>query len=168
MSLKEIFYKGKSTRKFATETGDILNEDMSLVKTYNNGGGYLTIGLCSGKTKNGKPTTIRAYVHRIIAELFVENLNQCPEVNHKDCNRQNNSAVNLEWVTSKDNIAHAHTANRFEKRKKVVPKRLNNEEKASILSMYAEGKTHKTIADSINRSRTTVSSFLLVNSPTVQ
>ena len=43
------------------------------------------------------------YVHRIIAKLFVENPENKPFVNHLDCNRANNKASNLEWVTSKEN-----------------------------------------------------------------
>ena len=47
------------------------------------------------------------YVHRIIAKLFVENPENKPFVNHLDCNRANNKASNLEWVTSKENNEYA-------------------------------------------------------------
>lgn len=40
------------------------------------------------------------YVHRIIATLFLDNSNNYPEVNHKDCNPMNNSVDNLEWCTT--------------------------------------------------------------------
>lgn len=39
-------------------------------------------------------------VHRLIALAFVPNLYGLPEVNHKDENKHNNSASNLEWCTS--------------------------------------------------------------------
>lgn len=47
------------------------------------------------------------YIHRIIAELFIPNPNNLPEVNHLDCNRANNKAENLEWTTRKDNLIYA-------------------------------------------------------------
>lgn len=47
------------------------------------------------------------YVHRIIAELFLDNSNNLPEVNHIDSDRTNNHVDNLEWVTREDNLKHA-------------------------------------------------------------
>ena len=46
-------------------------------------------------------------VHRIVAEVFVPNPYGYSEVNHKDGNKKNNCATNLEWVTHKRNIEHA-------------------------------------------------------------
>lgn len=54
--------------------------------------GYVGIVLkVGGKQKN-------FMVHRLVAKAFVTGYFECADVNHKDCNRQNNHADNLEWM----------------------------------------------------------------------
>ena len=59
--------------------------------------GYLVTGL----SKNGKQAYVR--VHRLVAEAFIPNPNNYPQVNHKDENKENNNVDNLEWCTAKYN-----------------------------------------------------------------
>ena len=63
--------------------------------------GYYTVGI----KINGKSKSI--IVHRLIAKAFIPNPDNKPQVNHIDGNKLNNSAVNLEWVTNKENSEHA-------------------------------------------------------------
>jgi hypothetical protein len=56
-------------------------------------------------SNNGK--TSCKLVHRLVAETYIPNPHNLPEVNHKDCNKENNNVSNLEWVTSKQNGEHA-------------------------------------------------------------
>jgi hypothetical protein len=49
------------------------------------------------------------YLHRIVAEHFIENLENLPEVNHKDGNFYNNSHENLEWISKINNMRHARS-----------------------------------------------------------
>lgn len=60
--------------------------------------GYLYVNLCKdGKVKGMK-------VHRLVAQAFIPNPNNLPQVNHKDENPQNNAASNLEWCSARYNI----------------------------------------------------------------
>ena len=51
--------------------------------------------------KNGKPKTHK--VHRIVAEAYIPNLDNLPQINHKDENKTNNCLQNLEWCDAKYN-----------------------------------------------------------------
>ena len=64
--------------------------------------GYEYVHLCNGK---GKTKLFR--VHRLVAEAFIPNPDNSPEVNHKDGNKQNNSVDKLEWCTNLENIQHS-------------------------------------------------------------
>ena len=72
------------------------------LKPLDNGNGYLAVSL----SKNGKVR--RFYIHRLIAESFLENIEKKEEVNHIDGNRGNNSLSNLEWVTRSENHHHRY------------------------------------------------------------
>lgn len=61
---------------------------------------YLKVKLSYGPQKT-------IMVHRLVAEAFCPNPFEKPQVNHKDANKENNRADNLEWVTAKENTAHA-------------------------------------------------------------
>jgi hypothetical protein len=58
-----------------------------------------------------KPIKKRFFVHRLVAYHFVDGYNKNLIVNHKDGNKQNNIADNLEWITHSENDKHAFKHN---------------------------------------------------------
>lgn len=60
--------------------------------------GYLKVGLC----KNGRVNQFQ--LHRLVAETFIANPHNLPEVNHKDENKKNSCVENLEWMRHMDNL----------------------------------------------------------------
>ena len=55
----------------------------------------------------GRDKTATIKVHRAVAETFIPNPSNLPQVNHKDGNKLNNNIDNLEWVSEKQNLIHA-------------------------------------------------------------
>lgn len=68
--------------------------------------GYLYVEL----SKQGYSKKYR--VHRLVAEAFIDNPNKLPQVNHKDENKHNNNASNLEWCTAKYNSSYGTRSKR--------------------------------------------------------
>ncbi len=68
---------------------------------FDNGHGYLCVCLHSkGHRKN-------YYVHRLVAEAFIDNPLEKPCINHLDSNTRNNNAENLEWCTQLENVRYS-------------------------------------------------------------
>lgn len=84
-----------------------------ILKQHINKQGYKKVILVNNnKAKNFQ-------VHRLVAEAFLPNPSNLPQVNHKDENKQNNCVENLEWCNSSYNINYGNRNN-------LVAKKLKN------------------------------------------
>lgn len=82
-----------------------------LLTERDNGHGYKSVMFC----KNHK--LYHKYVHILVAEAFIQNPSNLPYVNHKDENKGNNCADNLEWCTgSYNNLYGTRTQRWYETR----------------------------------------------------
>ena len=68
-----------------------------ILKPRLNSSGYYFITLCNDSVSK------QFQLHRLVAQAFIPNLYNKPQVNHLDENKLNNCVNNLEWVTAKDN-----------------------------------------------------------------
>lgn len=86
-----------------SNTGFIRNKTTKYIlkgrETFN---GYLQVSLKIDE----KNKFINKYVHRLVAQFWLENINNKEEVNHIDGDKKNNNIANLEWVTAKENSNH--------------------------------------------------------------
>ena len=97
-----------------SNTGQLISlRKNQLLKPFTHKKGYLVATL----TKDKKASHL--YVHRIVANAFLENEEANKQINHKDGNKTNNCAENLEWCNDTENKKHAFE-NGLRKMKEVV------------------------------------------------
>lgn len=93
-------------RDILRSNGKIQHRKARNIRMCLNADGYVRVKL------NRDAHTKSMFVHRLVAMAFVPGYEDGKEVNHKDCDRQNNSADNLEWVSHYENIRYAKSLKR--------------------------------------------------------
>lgn len=83
-----------------------------ILSGYDNGKGYIVYDLYDGDKRR------KLYAHRLVAEAFIPNPDNLPEVNHKDENKSNNHDYNLEWCTSSYNKRYNGLSKKSGKKRK--------------------------------------------------
>jgi len=82
-------------------SGDIVGPSGRVLKPVPNNCGYGRVTICHDGRKELK------FAHRVVAEMFIPPVDGKPYVNHKDGDKTNNAAENLEWVNCSENHKHA-------------------------------------------------------------
>ena len=117
MRLKEVEY---TSGYFVSDDGQVFSNksgELKPLRPMTKGhGGYEKVRFYCGSRDDWKDF----FVHRLVAEAFVENQFGLPVVNHKDENPRNNNAENLEWCTVRYNNTYGAAA---QKRSSAMKKR---------------------------------------------
>lgn len=152
---KHIFDKSKYSVWYVFENGDVYcdtkyqgRNSVHRLRKHNHMRGYQYV-----RTTNGN-----YQVHRLVAEAFAPNPKNKPCVNHKDCNKHNNVASNLEWVTHKENNEHARANGRVTLLNKNCGAKLkySNAVCADVLRRVSSGMTYVNAGSKYNMPYSTV------------
>jgi hypothetical protein len=103
IQFKRIYLNNEPTRYLISNKGFVFNEETNRLQAFTiQNNGYIRVTMCH----NGK--RYKDLMHRLVANYFIENPNNLPQVNHKNGNKHDNSVDNLEWVTPRDNVIHSY------------------------------------------------------------
>lgn len=125
-------------------------EKSYLLTPYLNTNGYYRVSLGRGKKR---------YVHRLVAEAFIQNPNSLPCVDHINGVKTDNSIPNLRWVTQKENTLFGAERHLWAAQKKAAKSRRIHHDKVqhyrlllnSGLSLRKIAKMNKTSHSTISR-----------------
>lgn len=112
-----------------------------ILKTYISYNGYLKVVL-QGKTK---------LVHRLVAEAFIPNPENKPQVNHKNEIKQDNRVENLEWMTAKENVNYGTGLQRRADTQRRLGNQINNKGTSKKIVCVEIKKTFESIKDAVRQ-----------------
>jgi len=122
-------------REIYRPTGNFKTQD-KLMTIQTNIYGYRTVMLSPGHG------TITFFIHKLIALAFIPNPHNKPEINHINGIKSDNSIINLEWCTHKENMKHARDTGLIKKSTTIT-----NEDAELINKYYFEYKIHRIISE---------------------
>lgn len=102
-------------------------------------GGYLLVNLCIDGHKS------HHLLHRLVAQTYLPNPNNLPQINHKDGDKLNNKVENLEWCSQSDNMKHSF---RELGRKPIRSNaKLTDQQVIELCQLRASGSTYYELGD---------------------
>lgn len=139
---------------FVTEDGQVFSEAGKQRKEYVNEFGYHLVNVQMCNEDGWKSRR----VHRLVAETFIDNPDNLPEVNHKDCDKSNNCVSNLEWVTSRGNKEHGWANGLYTSRGELHPDSvLTDGQVHEICKLMEEGARNIDLASAFGVHKDTIS-----------
>lgn len=127
-----------------SNTGKVRDLKNHIKPVYKNNKGYECLSLYY----NGK--TYHPTVHRLVAKAFIPNPNNYDQINHKDCNKENNSVENLEWCNRRYNYDEGMKTFQYSKNEEHYFAKLKNSDIPIIYELYKLGFTRATVAKIFN------------------
>lgn len=133
-----------------TRDGQVINKTNGhILKPQPNGKGYLRVSI-SKKLQ---------FIHRLVAEKYIPNPDNLPQVNHIDGNKLNNCVENLEWVSNQENRNHAVENNLQASGDRCPWAKLTEKDVKYIREHYIE-RSQAQWAEKYGVSRTTISEII--------
>jgi hypothetical protein len=130
MILEEIYIDAKGFEGFyeVSNLGKVRRKDNETIYKDGRVARFSVTILKQSTTKKGyqsvylsmKSKKYTRFVHRLVAESFIDNPEKKATVNHIDCNKKNNNVSNLEWMTNKENMRHAFSNGIYDERDKTT------------------------------------------------
>ena len=135
-----------STKRVAGRDGKGVCTTHKELSTLHNQTGYCMVNLTKDKQSKTR------YIHRLVAQAYLENPNNLPQVNHKDGNKDNNHYTNLEWCTALHNNLHAINSGLREGQKGETNSqaKITESQAIDIIILILEGLSNIEIADVFN------------------
>lgn len=100
------------------------------------------------------------FVHRLIAITFLNNVEELPQVNHKNGIKTDNRLENLEWCSNQQNRDHA-VKNGLQANRANTPKgkfvKISMDDLEVIVNMIKNGETQSKVASKFNVCQQTIS-----------
>ena len=146
----------EKSKYLISQDGCVINEKTGReIKWQSNGNGYFKVTLTI------KGVQFQRYIHRLVCSLY----NPASEfigaqVNHIDGNKNNNSHLNLEWVTNSENQIHAHKTGLKANGNKLWNGKFSKSDIAYIKDLKKEGKKQNWIAEHMDTTKSTISEII--------
>lgn len=134
-------------RTYTCSNGSVRFVHQKIKQTYFDEDGYERVCLYLNNTSK------LMGVHRVVAEAFISNPDNLPQVNHKNGDKSNNRVDNLEWMTNTDNIRHSIQIGTRTPGCKPVVRQEDNKVFSSIAELHREiGGSYNDIVHQLKKS----------------